>query len=735
MELIIMVGEAQKLTFRPRAKIIRTIGDQLISGPEAAIIELVKNSYDADASYVSVKFFPPLKEGECRIEISDDGHGMTLKDIQQKWMEPATASKSKQKFSMSKKRKVMGSKGIGRFASAKLGDVISLVSTAEDQGRLQTILIPELNWSVFTDDVYLEDIKIDYISQAASENTGTLIEIRSTSQTWDEARLKQLHLELKKLISPRAITDQGGEDFSIYLDLSLCTESTCGFAGDQIVAPSEDPAPNNKHRVLPFPLLTTCDYELIGTFDEVGKFKGTFQIKRAGRTPEAIAYQAPKGDDKLSPGAFHVHLSIFDREAEAMQNNMRSAGVDDITAAQARKMLDSFAGVSIFRNGFRVRPYGDGQNDWLTLDTRRVQNPSMKIGRNQISGIISVGDQHKTDLLERSSREGFEENAAFQRLTSLVLQLLDKFAEPKRYAFRSDAGISRKRDVTFDETRKLAELEKIRKLVEKLEPSEREQAERVISEQSAKLQDRIEQLEERHRLLEAKSSLGAIVGEVLHEGSPAARYIAESSDQLLLKYKSLLEGSGPGFEASKKAFSKKLPFIKDYGFRLNNLFVALEPLAGGKRGKPEFFYPSKAIDGAKELFGKHRIPIETMNEAAGLELIGYPSDFSTAVLNIIGNSVYWLTEHEIQNPLIKVSISRFDDKATILIEDNGPGIPAEFATQIFEVGFSLKNKGTGLGLNIARETLARSDARLFFHEEFMDGAKFEIRFPAKKINT
>ncbi|RPE66457.1 histidine kinase/DNA gyrase B/HSP90-like ATPase [Pacificibacter maritimus] len=730
-----MLSEARKLTFQPRAKIIRTIGDQLISGPEAAIIELVKNSYDADASYVSVKFFPPLDEGECRIEVSDDGHGMTLDDIRQKWMEPATASKAKQRLTRSKNRKVMGSKGIGRFASAKLGDIMSLVSTAEDDGRLQTILIPELDWSIFTDDVYLHDIEIDYISQPAFDNTGTLIEIRNAKQTWNEARLKQLHLELRKLVSPREFLDDKDPDFKIFLDLSLCTKSTCGFAGDQIVTASDDQKPDDKHRVLAFPVLTACDYELIGSFDKVGKFEGTFQIKRAGRAPETISIEAPKSDEVLSPGAFHVQISIFDREPETIKKNMEAAGMSKTTAAEAKKMLDSIAGVSIFRNGFRIRPYGDSQNDWLTLDSRRVQNPSMKIGRNQISGIISVGDQHDTDLLERSSREGFEDNAAFQRLTALVLLLLDQFAEPKRYAFRSDTGIARKRDVTFDETRELAELAKIRKLVSTLEPKERAQAEHVISEQSAKLQDRIDQLQERHRILEATSSLGAIVGEVLHEGSPAARYIAEASDQLLLRYKSLLEGKGPGFEASKKAFSRKLPFIKDYGFKLNSLFVNLEPLAGGKRGKPQFFYPGRTIDSARELFASHNIPIETISETTNLELLGYPSDLSTAVLNIIGNSIYWLTEHKIPMPCVKVKISRDGDNAIILIEDNGPGVPAEFAEQIFEVGFSLKNGGTGLGLNIARETLARSGAKLFFHEGFVGGTQFEIRFPAKKIST
>jgi hypothetical protein len=83
----------RQIRFRPRARIIRTIGDQLISGPEAAVIELVKNSYDADASFVIVRFVPPLVAGRGRIEIVDDGHGMTVSDIEEKWMEPATSSK------------------------------------------------------------------------------------------------------------------------------------------------------------------------------------------------------------------------------------------------------------------------------------------------------------------------------------------------------------------------------------------------------------------------------------------------------------------------------------------------------------------------------------------------------------------------------------------------------------------------------------------------------------------
>src|SRR4051794_28213759 len=119
-------SEERKLRFKPRARIIRTIGDQLISGPEAAVIELVKNAYDADASYVAIKFHPPLSVGQGRITIVDDGIGMTLADIGTKWMEPATSSKVETRLSPLRKRPMMGSKGIGRFAAAKLGSKMAL---------------------------------------------------------------------------------------------------------------------------------------------------------------------------------------------------------------------------------------------------------------------------------------------------------------------------------------------------------------------------------------------------------------------------------------------------------------------------------------------------------------------------------------------------------------------------------------------------------------------------------
>src|ERR1700722_14746865 len=105
---------------RPRARLLRTLGEELISNEVVAVIESVKNSYDADATRVLIRFVGPLEPEKGYIEVIDNGHGMDLKTVQSVWMEPATASKRDRPRSEKFKRRHLGEKGIGRFASSRL---------------------------------------------------------------------------------------------------------------------------------------------------------------------------------------------------------------------------------------------------------------------------------------------------------------------------------------------------------------------------------------------------------------------------------------------------------------------------------------------------------------------------------------------------------------------------------------------------------------------------------------
>lgn len=720
----------QKLKFEPRARIIRTIGDQLISGPEAAVIELVKNAYDADASRVTIKFFPPLTSGSGRLTVQDDGHGMTLSDIQEKWMEPATSAKVRVRRSPKRHRTMMGSKGIGRFAAAKLGAKLMVRSVSDRLDPSEAIIVGEIDWSIFNEDTYLSDIEIDYLTQPTSDPTGTELEIRELNENWPAEKLERLLHELRRLISP--LEASGRDDsFRIFLDLSACTRESVGFDGASLVEGVRSDEPSleidyEPFEVVPFPLLTVCDYEVSGRFAENGKFSGTMQLRRAGQPPQNIELMVPVDPDEIECGPVEVRFFIFDREADAIKSNMAEAGLGQLSATEARRILDNTTGIAVYRDGFRVRPYGDVEHDWLALDTRRVNDPTLRIGRNQIAGYLIIGGSGSENLIEKSSREGFEDNGAYRRLRRLALELLAQRVEAKRYDFRQKAGISRKRSTTHDEVRRLAELRKLRAFAERLPADERSEALGIIDEEAASLAERINDLEERHRLLEARSSLGAILAEVLHEGEPPVGYIVTTSKRLQRLWAEL--SSQLHFDhPSAQEFPKKLAYLKQNGDRLASLFKALRPLAGSRRNRqPDIFFPMEAIGQAADLFSAHSVEFVYENKAVDARVIGYPEDLATATVNLFKNSIYWLENSHAENPLIKISIKSTVDKVLVDIEDNGPGIPSEFVDHIFDVGFTLRDGGTGLGLNIAKEALSRSKASLVHDNEYEHGTRFTV---------
>ena len=128
-----------KGALRPRARLLRTLGNDLISSDKVAIIELVKNAYDADASTVLIRLQGPLRLGQGQIEVWDDGHGMDIQTLQTAWLDIATDSKKRSPQSESGRR-VLGEKGIGRLAAARIGSDLLLVTRRRESDRKSTRL-------------------------------------------------------------------------------------------------------------------------------------------------------------------------------------------------------------------------------------------------------------------------------------------------------------------------------------------------------------------------------------------------------------------------------------------------------------------------------------------------------------------------------------------------------------------------------------------------------------------
>jgi len=190
--------------FKPRARIIKTIGEELISNDNVAVIELVKNSYDAESPIVEITFKGNVKEKQegkknkryidrnnASIVIYDEGKGMDFQTIESAWMEPATNFKKKGE-NQNTQRKFTGEKGIGRFASAKLASKLELITKQENSNEE---IVVNFNWDDFSDEEkYLEKIQVEWEIREAKEikKKGTILKLIDLNNDWDEDKIREL---------------------------------------------------------------------------------------------------------------------------------------------------------------------------------------------------------------------------------------------------------------------------------------------------------------------------------------------------------------------------------------------------------------------------------------------------------------------------------------------------------------------------------------------------------------
>ena len=730
---------------KPRARLIRTIGDKLISGPEAAIIELVKNSYDADSPSVEISIDPPSESNSGKIIVKDFGHGMTYDNILNDWLEPATDTKTKNTLSKSGKRTVLGAKGVGRFASASLGKKIKLTSTARSPSGYEKSSL-KLDWSIFESNTYLDDIDVDInrTEVSSADSTGVSIEITELSTIWDERKVRKLVRELRRLATPQY--DETAQ-FDIYLDLRHFSKekpAPYNFNGPQLLFETnriaeviEDSNADNTKKtsntlITPYRISKESDYHLQGSFDADGKFTGTFTIVRGDNLPIPLNLDAPPLEiGELSCGPIVVDLRLYDLEKESIEKLLERMGLNfsDFGLRNARAMISENTGIGIYRTGFRIRPYGEPDNDWLKLENRRVQNPSKRIGHGQISGTINVGSESESNLIERSSREGLETNSAFERLVTLITNVLLKI-EQRRFDFRAKAGISRKPVKRIEKARELSSLDSITKAVRNLPEEAQKPLLLKIEKESQILTKTLDEIEAYQRLLESRAALGMVVAQVVHDGRTYLDPINSSAKSIIKNAPYVLEDSPKG-ELVRKYYPTYGQAVLDGSKGLSSLFKSLDPISGRRRGRPVEFSAIESINNTLNLLAEALIMSSVNVELdvdEHLKLYGFPGDLQSAMVNIIHNAIHWLKSTENNKKIVEISSKVKGDMANISISNNGPYIDEQDQKAIFDAGFSLKSDGHGLGLSIAKEACKNSNGDLSLDEDSIDTC-FVITYP------
>ncbi|EAI2137635.1 hypothetical protein EKP34_08265 [Campylobacter upsaliensis] len=509
----------KELKIRPEARLIKTIGEDLIKNPYAAVVELIKNSYDADSEIVIVsieltnEYVYDKKQKFLKFTIEDDGEGMSLETIKNTWMVPATSYKVNKQYSSKKKRVVQGKKGIGRYASAILGDFLRITTT--DLNGMTSII--EIDWKQFDDGKFLDEINIPYECNRTNLKSGTKIEIYSSIEVyydeikqqyqdkinWNKDQNNLLFKELRKLLVP---TNKSNETFEIiFLNNGL----------DKLDIDDKN------EKIEPFPVLDSYEYRIKGKISSNGKGFLFYENKNFENSNEKIEL-----DLRDTCGNIEVDLRVFDLDPDVIQNlvNEQKGKEEKLGKSEFKALIKEFSGVGIYRNLFRIRPYGDYDFDWLGLNARRVNNPTMSISTNQIAGFVSIESENKSNLIEKSDREGLKENENYDNLKNILLQVLSE-VEKRRYEFRKNTKRGRVvannikdtiRDVfSFDDVNN-----KISVILHKanIDAHIIEKVQFELKQEEIKKNNGLKNIEEVLAMYEAHAALGKLVLYVLHEG-------------------------------------------------------------------------------------------------------------------------------------------------------------------------------------------------------------------------
>jgi len=668
----------EKLIFKPRSRLLLQLGDQLIRNESIALLELIKNSYDADASVakIIIKNVDNLGEGEIIIE--DNGYGMTPKIIKNVWMEPGSGYKDQIIKQLKRTPKFgrlpLGEKGIGRFAVHKLGDIIELITKAE--GHPEVYL--KIDWNIFKKSGYLDEFPVEIIERDPvlyKNMTGTKIIIKKLKKSWSRGMVRDVYRSVNSFCSPFDSPDSFRVTFDIdkkewlkgLLSLDEIKESAlfkfhCEIDGEYI----------NKFRYefTPWKTMTKLSGRVIDENDKNLK-KLLRMVDRKGKKINLNEYQI---------GTIEFEGLIFDRDSRILK-----LGVQDKKGLH--EYLNQNGGVRVYRDGVRVYDYGEPGNDWLNLDIRRVNIPTKKISNNIIISSVSLNRKESTDLKEKTNREGFIENEAYKMLKQALLYALSQ-AEGLRNAdkekIRTTYGSKSKKEPV------VSEIKELKKVIET------RVKEKELKKEITRYLDRIEtDYENMKEILLRSAGAGLSLSIVIHE-------IEKMIDEL-----------------------KKTVEHEKVSDRIIKLVQHLSRLIEGytliiRKSKTKMWDLKKLID--QTIFNmQYRAKVHEIEVIKDYEK--KPEKFGVdcarnlvinSIMNILDNSIWWLEYAKIKDKKIFIKISKYiPEHISIIIADNGFGfsLPVEDMIKPF---VSAKPDGMGLGLHIASEAMKAHGGNLLF---------------------
>lgn len=704
--------ELQFVQFSIESRILKELGERLVSDAHVALTELIKNAYDADANL-------------CRIEVSDtsivvhdDGNGMSFHDFESRWMRIATGNKAKNSTSVRFSRKLTGSKGVGRFAVRFLGKHLLLESVAENENGKRTKLSAWFDWAALDRQVDILKLKVPYTLEPTREKCGTTLTITKLRVVVDQNQLHQIKSGVLEITSPiYAFINDAPKQVKNRLLAEMPANEDAGF---NVTFSNSPEQVSQDDRNLAADVL--ANYVIKATLNLTGN---TLKVS-VNHFHNGAVFSKPfsiRLDNKIGCDVY-ADIRFFPRRAGVFL----SKGIDGFAAWQ---WVRANNGVGVYDHGFRVKPYGLNNDDWLLLDADTAHNernwrtklmldhfpmdaevarepslnPMVGLPTNyQTVGAVFVNsvssdesDDHEL-LIPSMDRQGYVTNSAFDQLQSLIRFTVELIAYSDKKIIREDAD--RERDEMYNARRN--EIDAVVKEIKSSSSLTKEDKDRIVSHYQ-RIKADVEKLDDYDRSaregLEVMSLLGVVAGFMTHEYQAALMNLESAASlirSLAGKDKRFAEYA-TSIDDSIKNFTGYIDYTKMF---VNNLHLSSVT-------------PYKVLPTLRHVistFSKFQDERKIVVDLSGIDKALFAplvpvAMYQGIVHNLYTNALKVLLNERTPNKTISIQAWNEHNKHILQVLDNGPGIPPEVRNRIWDPLYTTTSSennplGSGMGLGL-----------------------------------
>ena len=740
---------SEALTIKPYARLITMLGDQLIKNELVALVELIKNAYDADASWVKISFIGFAENyaltSSSKIIIEDDGCGMNADILKKHWLNPATPEKLKRKRVNAitpKGRILQGEKGIGRFAIFKLGKSIKITTRRQLQDKdgkfieksepVENTL--EYDFSRYDDnflmengeekELFLDDLSVTLSQRPAAYFTektivlgstkrvrkshGTIIEIGDLKTKWTQDRVQRIMREVGKL-QPIFSTEENS-DFIVWLYKDECVveaetryqEHLMNLMQNKSVFRITQGKYSECGNIITF-LLNERKVLLDFNDPDIYGLKQFDYFREHGFSTEC--------------GDFNFEFYVFDFNADSENPSKYYLSLDEKKTIRDHRIY-------LYRDGIRVMPYGDPEDDWLRIDIARgTIRADEYLSNDQVVGCVYISQKENGNLRDKTNREGLIDDG--RALTDFVsiLQLILRYIRRKPYA---KYLIEKKQKAEHDRIKSGKPLELIE--VAKKKYSNNPQALTFLNSFASSYTKEKKVLEDRISKTENLAAVGLSVETASHDIMLFLKRTLDQQDALIRE----LMGNG---DIDKERLLDRLTAMRGSLSMIETQLKDIQLLFPSTKTRTKSINVRSIVDKVYGLYKRslndNRIVVEIDSTSSPLIAKTTDAVLLQVFVNLFDNALYWLKNGTKENRKIRITID--GENQRLIFSDNGPGIRPDDRDYIFEAFYSGKGQyGRGLGLYIAKQLLDRYDYTIelaeFRKDRILDGANFVLEF-------